>query len=128
MVILIQDRQRCGVGRTRPCFTFNDAALGLVARRRRVSNINGWTGKRSHTHLYSSVESYYPQSLPLSSLALSAFVKWLWSPTLFPTWAYILTVLRREVEAKKIDVRVVRIFVAKSSEAEETLVHHTEDK
>jgi len=51
-----------------------------------------------------------------------------WSPTLFPTWAYILTVFRREVKAKEIDVAVVTTFDAKSSEAEEILVHHTEDK
>jgi len=39
-----------------------------------------------------------------------------------------LTVFRREVEAKEIDVAVVRTFDIKSSEAEEILVPYTEDK
>jgi len=42
--------------------------------------------------------------------------------------AYILIVLRREVEAKEIGVMVAITFDAKSSEAEEILVHYSEDK
>ena len=46
---------------------------------------------------------------------------------MFPTWGVYLTVFRREVEAKEIDVAVVITFDAKSSESEEILVHHSED-
>jgi len=125
MVILIQDRQRCGVGRTRPCFIFNDAALGLVARRRRVSKRMDWeevayTPAFERRLLLPSVaSSFEPRPVCLRRVA--------WSPTLFPTWGVYLTVFRREVEAKEIDVAVVITFDAKSSEAE-ILVHHIEDK
>jgi len=37
-------------------------------------------------------------------------------------------VFRRETEAKEIFVAVVITFDAKSSESEEILVHHSEDK
>jgi len=43
----------------------------------------------------------------LEPYPLRAFVGWLWSRTLFPTWGVYLTVFMREVEAKEIDVAVV---------------------
>ena len=46
----------------------------------------------------------------------------------FQLGAYISMVFRRETEAKEIFVAVVITFDAKSSESEEILVHHSEDK